>query len=352
MAKDKDQTQENLEEAPTPEQVAEQQETEKAEKAALKVQEDFDKHIDESDDVEETPLEDDDEQPEGDDKPADDDDDEIPSEDAGDDDAEGDDDVPEFSPELLKRATDIGLIPEEIAEFKDDADLERSVRIMENIAKDDDKGEQTPILQGNETPAKKDGDAEKPAADPSELVIENEDELDPSIVRIMKAQHKKNYELEQKLAEQGERLQAEENRLRNERSKEAMARFDKRIEDLGTDFHDTFGKGETLDMSNRSLARQNRNLLGKHMIGLAKGLAAAGLDVPSEDRLFEMAMHNVFQKKVESVQGAALHAKTSKRSRQRIGRGATKKTGRLTPRQAAVKVSEDFDELIDAADNL
>jgi len=351
MAKTDDQTQE-IEDTPTPEQVAEQKQAEEAEKAALKVQEDFDKQINASEDVEETPSEDDDEQLEGDDKTEDDDVEETPSDEAGDDDAKGDDDGTEFSPELIKRAADIGLIPEEIAEFKDEAGLELSVRIMENIAKDDEKVVQTPLPPGDELPAKKDGDAKKPAADPSELVIENEDELDPAIVKIMKAQHKKNYELEQKLAEQDGRLQAEENRLKAVRSREGMARFDKRIEDLGTDFHDTFGKGETLDMSNRSLARQNRNLLGKHMVGLAKGLAAAGLDVPAEDRLFEMAMHNVFQKKVESVQGAELHAKTSKRSRQRIGRVAIKKTGKMTPRQAAVQYQEEFDELIDGAENL
>ena len=104
-------------------------------------------------------------------------------------------------------------------------------------------------------------------------------------------------------------------------------------------------------MSTRSTARKNRNKLGRHMVALGNAMVEAGDEVTSES-LFEMALNNVFQEKVEAIKGAKLHAKTSKRSRQRIGRGDTKKTGKPTRQQAAVQVSEEFDELIDASEDV
>ena len=355
MAKDKDQP-EKTEETLTPEQIAEQkaadaQEVE-AQDAAVKASEDFDNLADESDDVEETPLEKEDEQLEADDKAEKEDVEETPSDEPGDDDGKGKKDgESEISDEMRKRATDLGMVPEEIAKFKDDAELVKSVEIMENIRDDDgDEEQEAPAPKPAKPEVKKDGDEQKPA-DPSELVIENEDEMDPGIVKIMKAQHKKNYELEQKLAEQGEKFKAGEDRLEAERNKVAMERFDEKIAALGKDYHDTFGQGGTLGMSTRSTARKNRNKLGRHMVALGNAMVEAGDEVTSES-LFEMALNNVFQEKVEAIKGAKLHAKTSKRSRQRIGRGDTKKTGKPTRQQAAVQVSEEFDELIDASEDV
>ena len=349
MAKQTDQTPET-EDQPTAEQIAEQKALDasdtKADEAAAKVSEDFDALIDDSEDVEETPSDEDDEQQKADDEKPDDDVEETPSDD--DDEIESKPDADGISDELRKQATDLGMIPEEIAEFKDDADIARSIKILSGI-RDEDGEQEEPAPKPAKTVADKAGDAKKPA-DPSELVIENEAEIDPGIVKIMKDQYKKSLALEALLAEQGVSIAAEIDRLKAEREKVAMARFDEKIEALGKDFHDTFGKGNTLEMSTRSTARKNRNRLGLHIVSLGKAMIESGEEVTA-DHLFEMALRNVFNDKVNSVDGGKLHKKTSARSRQRLGRASTKKTGKQTKQQSAVQASEAFDELIDASED-
>jgi hypothetical protein len=243
------------------------------------------------------------------------------------------------------------MIPEEIAQFKDDADIERSIEIMENIVKDDEQSEQqSPAKPAAKPESKKEGDDQQ-AADPSVLVIENEDELDPAIVKTMKAQHKKNYELEQRLNAQDAKIGAEEQRLKEEREKVAMSRFDEKIEALGKEYYDTFGKGNTLAMSKRSTARKNRNKLGRHFTALGKAMLETGQEVTA-DELFDMALRNVFFKKVQSVNGGKIYTKTSRRARQQISRASAKQTGRQTRQQQAVAVSEEFDELMDASEDV
>lgn len=348
MAKKKDQTPET-EDQPTAEQIAEQEAQDKedarADEAAAKVSEDFDALID-AEDVEETPSEGDDE-PQEETHEADDDVEETPSEDKGDDE-QGDDDLT-ISSELHKRAADVGITEDEIAGFSDESDLERSVGIMESIAREQRDKEAAQEASGPAKPGKDEvGDEQKPADKAPEF--ENEDELDPVILKHLKAQNQKIAEFEEREKTRDAKLQDREDKDKARRENDALEQFDKRIAGLDKSFVETFGEGATNKMSARSLQHKNRMALGRHLTALGTAMVEAGTELPTSDRLFEMSLHNVFQKQVEAVQGGKLHAKTTKRSRQRIGRGSTKKTGTMTRQQSAVQVSEAFDELIDASE--
>ena len=343
MAKKKDQTPELEEETLAPEQTAEQEDLDaqevKSDDAAVKASEEFDKLLDESDDIEATLLEDETEQKET-EETEETTVEETPAEET--EDTPVKEDGSGISDDIRQRATDLGMTPGEIAEFKDDADIEKTIKVLEGI---DEKNEEpeTPASEPAKPRAKEKGDELKPA-DSDELVIENEDEIDPIIVKIMKDQHKRNLELEARQAELDAKLTAGEQRAKAEREKVAMERFDEKITGLGKDYRDLFGEGATLKMSTRSTARKNRNKLGRHMVALGNAMAATGDEEITADALFKMSLNNVFYKEVEAIKGGELLEKTTRRSRQRTGRAATRKIGeKLTREQDTIQYNKDFD---------
>lgn len=290
----------------------------------------------------------DDSKPEGDDKDSadDKDDDQTP---AADDDKSKESES-KVSDEFRQKGRDVGMTDEEIDEFPDDESIERTIRIFENVIRDDSsEGDvkpgqaQTPAADASKSPEK--GDDKTPGFD---LKFKNEDEIDPEILANMKAMDEHYKGQIQALSERVEGLLGQ---LQQQQVEKFMGRFDEHIEKLGSEFTDVFGKGKTLDLSTRSLGRRNRDTLRKRMYAFAKGLADAGETVPSEDQLFDTALNSLHGKKVMAVQGLRSQKAMKKRGSQRLGRAATKPTGKATPDERAIETSKKFDDLIDTSED-
>lgn len=255
---------------------------------------------------------------------------------AGSDDTEG----INLSEALIQRAADYGLTPEEIAEHTDDASLERTLKILDNIIADDDGQDGT-----TQTSAAADNKTDE---DEFHMKFEKEEEIDPELLKGIRAMEKHFSETVKGLRE---KLEGVTGNLQQQAQTEFLSRFDKKIEALGTDFADVFGQGPSSQFSSRSAAGRNRNAVRTRMYAFAKGLADAGEKIPDEDALFEMAVSSLHGTKMRTIAGKQMHDKTKQRAAQaRVGRASTRRAGNLTPKQKAVETSRKFDELIDTSE--
>jgi hypothetical protein len=350
MAKQADQTQQIEEDQVDTTETQEDTST----ATAVKTSEDFDKLLDEDEaDVEETPSDqDDDSKSETEDK----DDSEAEEETTGEEKAEEkeeDKDATDtgespISKELAQKALDLGLSDEEVATFGSDEELEKTLGVIENVIADDEEA-------AGAQAATKSAEDKTEAEDTFEIKFENEDDIDPELLKNIKGMQAHYEGKIKELSEVGRLLTAKVDGLvgniEQEAQQQFVKRFDNMIDEQGIEFADTFGKGSTNDLGRRSKAFKNRDAVRGRMHAIAKGMADTGQDIPDEKTLFDLSMRSLFKIKMDTVASARLHKKTSARGKQRIGRTATKKTGSLTGHQRAIETSRKFDELIDTTED-
>ena len=344
MAKEEDQTQDKTQETQDVETPAvETKEEDTSTAAAVKTSEKFDKIAD-SEGIEDALPDDEDEKPAekeadkadaeekdtGDDKA-----DETEQEPADEKDATGTGESP-ISKELAQKAIDLGLSEEDVLTFDSDKELQKTVTILEDVhaEAEEDKPADKPAAEAEK----------KPDAEDAELKLENEDDIDPGLVKIIKGMDKRHRD---EVAALHEEVRALKQGVAADQITQFTGRFDDRIDKLGLDWVDTFGKGKTMDMGKRSKAFKNRDAVRGRMEGLAKAMP----HMTDEQKLFDLALRSLHETKLETVTGARMHKKTTARSKQRIGRAATKRTGTLTGHQKAVEASKAFDELIDTTED-
>lgn len=346
MSKENDQTQDNQEDTTA---VVEEQVPE----AAMKTSEDFDKKLDEEG-VEDTPP-----SAESDDKSEDTDsaddkdagqEDTTGADDKGEDDATEQADEPKVSEAISKRALDIGLTQEEIATFSNDADLEKTVSILESVVSEPDE------TADAETTGSDTGKADEKAEDESVLKFENEDDIDPELLKNIKSMESHYKDKLDKQAEQIDTLSKQVNEIVGQRQSEErqafVGRFDKMIDDLGLEWADTFGKGKTTELGKRSPAYKARDTVRARMHAFGKGLVDSGQELPEESQLFSLAINSLYGDKAKTIAGARSQQKASAHTKgARVGRAASKKSGKASPHARAVETSRKFDDLIDMSED-
>jgi hypothetical protein len=139
--------------------------------------------------------------------------------------------------------------------------------------------------------------------------------------------------------------------IEQQRSAEFIKRFDGYVSGLGKDFADTFGIGSTNDLGKRSMAFKNRKAVGTRMRAFGQGMVDSGIELPDEQELFDIALTSLHKKKMETVNGLRSSKKNATYAKgARVGRSATKKTGKMTGDQKAIATSKAFDELIDTTE--
>lgn len=357
MAKEQDQTQQTEEENA---EVGETKEDTTSTDKAVKTSEDFDKLADENpEDVEDTPSEDDNETKESkdsEDKDASKADDEESGKEA-DEDSDKDDDEDEdksvdktigdetkVSDELAKRATDVGLTKEEIGRFDSDEELEKTVKIIEAVVKEEDAVDQMDSTQTSDT--------KKTEEEDTGFKYENEGDIDPEVLKGQRFLEQQNKELREKVDKLESDVQKEQDVRKAENQRQFIKRYDGYIDKLGLDFADVFGKGSLNDLSKRSQAYKNRDALRGRMYALGIGFQTANEDIPDEKQLFDLALTSLHGKKLKTVEGLRSQKKNKDYAKgAKIGRAATKKTGKLTGDQKAIKTNVEFDQLIDTAED-
>ena len=352
MAKEEDQTQQTDEDKAA---TAEVKEDTTAVDKAVKTSEAFDKDIDDNpEDVEDTPPEDKDDKSKDskgsekkDDSKAD-EKDTGDKEDTKDSDKGGDKSKAEISDELNQKALDLGLTEEELKDFDSAEALEKIVSDIEKAVAIDEPAKKADSAQTADKDKKKDEDTK---GDKS-LKFENEDEIDPELLKGMKS-------LEQTNKEQRERIDKLENNIEQEkqvRLQEVQTQFAKRMDGmvgkLGLEFAGIFGKGPIAKLDRTSSAFKARDSVRAHMRGIAVGLAESGTEIPDEQKLFDMAVRYLHEEKVNTVNGLRSSKKGAKYAKgAKLGRSATKKTGKLTGDQKAIETSKAFDEQIDMTED-
>jgi hypothetical protein len=376
MAKEQDQSQ-TTEEEKTVEQLAEEaalNEEEIAIATATKTSEEFDKRLDEDGVADETPsdskdkggddkgsaakkddaTEKDDSKAEGDDK------DSAPTkEEDGKVDVKDDGKSTELKIDkaLAQRGRDIGLLDEEMSAYSSEKDLEQTINIVESIAREsaeqDSTAQQTAQKPDKTSDTKKDDDGE--AEKGFKLEFKDEAEIDPEILKNMKGMQSHYEGLLKKSQEEVKALRGQVEgtvgKINQEETTRFMGRFDGMVKELGQDFADTFGEGATDDLSKRSSAHKNRSAVLGRMYAFANGLSEAGQTIPDEQQLFEIAVNSLHGQKMKNTSGARMKKKTDERSKQALGRAATRRTGSLTPDQKALETSKKFDNLIDTTED-
>ena len=348
MTKEADQTQET-EDQDAQVAVMETDDEDTSIQKAVKTSEEFDKLADsEGTDVEETPS-----------KPEDDKADDKEPEDKGAEDKDtGDEDTDDseqqqadtkdatdtgearISKELAQKAIDLGLTEEEVLTgFATEEDLQKTIGIIESV---------TAAAEGEaaDTQAADTGAAED--AKGFEFEFENKDDIDPELMANIE---KMRDHYEATVKKLSEKVDGIVDGVAQERKREFVKRFDGMIDGLGLEFVDTFGKGQTASLPNTSRAFTNRDAVRAHMHAFAKGMVESGLEIPDEQTLFDLAINSLHKQKLENVKGSRMLKKTTARSKQRIGRASTRKTGSLTPHQKALETNRKFDELIDTSED-
>ncbi|MCJ7497038.1 MAG: hypothetical protein MUO78_02735 [candidate division Zixibacteria bacterium] len=247
-----------------------------------------------------------------------------------------------ISPELAKRAIDLGLTEEEIVQFENDAELEKTVKIIEDVVGEDD--EPKPSSQAPAPPDKPKGND----GDDSIVKFKDESEIDPEILANIKAVEKKYKDEVKALRDEVADMKAGVQKQQQDRF---VQRFDGMIDKLGLEFADVFGKGSLNDLSKRSQAFRNRDAVRGRMYAFAKGLSDSNQAIPDEQALFDLAVNSLHGKKVQAVKGLRTKSKTDARAKQRIGRAAAGKSKSLSGDEAAIQTSKDFDAMIDSSED-
>jgi len=254
-------------------------------------------------------------------------------------------DEPTFSKEILQRAADLGVNPEEISLHKDEDGLRATLDIMDKVVADMNAEEQDTTTQ--QPAGTKDKTAEV-KDDGFKLTFKNEAEIDPELLANIKGMQK-HYDDQTKALR--DELKAVTGNIQQRQQAEFMARFDGMVTALGEDFTDTFGTGPSQELSNRTNAARNRVAVRTRMYAFAKGLNDAGERVPDEQQLFDMAVNSLHGQKMKTIAGQRMQDKTTARAKGAIGRPAPRRTGNLTPIQKATETSKKFDDLINTSED-
>jgi hypothetical protein len=346
MAKEDDQTQQTEEQTGETATATLDKEPDENVKAAFATSEKFDELIDEKGIAGDEPF-DDDEQPE--EKPAETHEEPKPDESEQKDDqqqrAEQTAQATGVSQDLREKALDAGLTEDEIGRFDDDTGLQKTLDIIEKVVAG--SGD-------DETPAQEQKESSEEPEEGFEFEFENRDDIDPELLdNIEKMQSHYEGQIKSQ-SEQITQLSGKVDRLLAETTKkeqdEFVEKFDGMVDKLGLEWAEVFGKGGTRALEKSSRAWENRDAVRARMHAFATGLVQSGGKLPTDEDLFDMALHSLHKEKLTQVQDTRTQAARTKRAKQRTGRPATKTTGQLTPEQKAYETSRKFDELIDTSE--
>ena len=354
MAKEQDQTQQTEEDKAA---TAEVKEDTTAVDKAVKTSEDFDKVVDaDAKDVEDTPSEDKDDKTkdskdsEKKDDPKADDKDTGDKDDTKDSDKGGDKGETEISDELNQKALDLGLTEEELKDFDSAEALEKIVSDIEKAVAVDEPAKKVDSAQATDKKVDKKKDEDTEGDD--SLKLDNEEDIDAGIVKGMKSLKQENTELRERVDKLTTNIEQEKQSRLQEVQTQFGKRMDTMVDKLGLEFAPIFGKGSIAKLDRTSNAFKARDSVRAHMRGIAVGFSESGVEIPDEQKLFDMAIRHLHEETINRVEGLRSSKKGAKYAKgAKLGRSATKKTGKLTGDQKAIESSKAFDELIDMTES-
>ena len=216
-----------------------------------------------------------------------------------------------FSDELVGKALEAGMKPQQVMKFSSPTDLEAAIEML--------------------APEKADSAPEEPDFDQL-----NPEEFDEKLVGSMKKLHdyhnKRFDQLKQQLDETLESIHSRQ-------QQEVVNQFDSMANSLPKEWGKVLGENRP---EPGSQAYKNRSRLFKEMKVLEQVRSRAGEKV-SEDELFEQALKMTFPKTAEKVSTKRLSNKLRKRSKQSLNRTNSKtKKANTSSLQKAIDFAESF----------
>lgn len=245
---------------------------------------------------------------------------------------EGESDELEIDEALEARIEAAGLTQEEVEKFDSVEALEKTLDIIEA------RSEKKPVEKTKEEIAaeqKAIEEANKPYScglDPEvydQGVIKAIDSLGNTLLTELKTLKAENETLKAHNVEQIRRKNTEW--------------FDSKIASLGEAYEDIFGKGTIDDMDVKSTVFKNRAKLDVEIKTLRRGYLSSGRAIPSNDKLFDMALSIAFKNKQKQVALEPTKKKLQARASQTIGKGSSA----VNSADTALSIQRKFDKLID-----
>ncbi len=330
---------------------------------ATKLQDDFDKKLDEEgvDEITEPEEKDKEKEKTGEDKDTA---DKKASEDkiAADEKSEqkGDEekvDDSELSDELLTKAIQYGLTMVEAKSFKSAAALETTLTHLERVAA-------LPNTDNTDVDKSKADAKDKEAAPefkpfvpkPLELKCENEDEIDESTTKSVKAMNEHNAaqlkemneHYEQQMKTMSDKLASVHSNVALQTATNFEKDFDTYVADTGDEYVKELGKGGIRSLDGKSTERANRMKVMNTMDVIDDTARKSGVTLSPEKEVFQQALDIVFKDKAKKMATEKAVSSLDKRSKQSIGKPSGKKETANSPIDKAIKTSKEFDAKIDA----
>ena len=209
--------------------------------------------------------------------------------------------------ETLARAVRAGLSVGVIRTFPSDAALNEAVSSMEQV------------IEAQKPPEKQE-EEEDPFADIKALDPEKYEpeviEMRETLLSVMKKQHE---ELRAMKAGAVEQSQQSAQVSQDAATREVTEWFDKKVEGLGKNFHESLGKGGINSLTAGSSQFLKRERLANKVAVLLAGSNAAGIQA-SRDEVFDDAASLVLRDEYQKVREEELSGKLAKRSKLHIQR--------------------------------
>jgi hypothetical protein len=192
-------------------------------------------------------------------------------------------------------------------------------------------------------------EAEAKKEDPYDcgLSTEGEDSYEPKLVETLNKQG-------QAMLDRATKAEANNDKLLNLIDQQSAQRtldwLDTKFDALGEDFDEAIGKGEYDELEPGSDQQANRRKISNRMAVTVRAFVNADKPIPHRNKLFAMAVKNVFKKETnKSKTEAETKTKVKKRAGQVLGTGS-KKASTVTTDAGAMKGIKDFDKKLDAID--
>lgn len=194
-----------------------------------------------------------------------------------------------FDDELVERAQDVGLEPDD---FASPSALERMVRRIERTL----PPEQAATI--SDPPTSENGE-------PGKFELTLSEDVDPDLAKAVKAMNEHYHTQNMAMHKRMGQLQTGADRVAGEQQ---VHEFDRLIAGLGDEWHDTFGKGPSRRLGTRSKAHIARKKLAEEIeYRLGRG---RGSDI--ED-VFEHSLSTVFSKQKDSMVRKTISKKMNRR---------------------------------------
>lgn len=256
----------------------------------------------------------------------------------------------DFDESLLNRAAQLGFNYNDVKSFGSNALLKLAVERSESLARSilEQQSSSTPVSPkladpGSQLPNPAE---QRHAAEEERIKALEEDGYGDDAVALMRSQNDE-FLRQARLIDslQSQSRQAQEQAAHAARMEEEV-RFERTmdgyLEKLGDEYSPLFGKGASAEMSQGTQEFANRARLFQVAAGMKEMYAQRGWEIPSESRVFEMAVNAEFGDRSREIARNEVKSQLKRSSRATTARPSRSAGKALTGVERAVARSEEF----------